>query len=310
MSLRAVNLNLIPVLQALLREQSISRAAEVLHLTQPAVSAALARLRIVMNDPLLVPVGRGMELTSRARALIQPVEEACASLGLLLAPPQFDPYTAERTFSISASDYGVALLAPRMMKALASQAPGVSMHFIHQSMESAAKHRTGEVDLMFLPRVLCDALDYGEVRVMPLFRDEFVRVIGPGHPLHGVRKPTKRQLASHRQVVFSPWHAPSVVASAMLPFAETFGVSALGSKINRQDSIKVEHFNMLPLLALLTDSMVLAPRRLIELLQPYMPLSIIGAPLASLELCVAWSPVHETDPAHRWFRELLRATVG
>jgi DNA-binding transcriptional LysR family regulator len=184
------------------------------------------------------------------------------------------------------------------------------MHFVNQSVESPVNHRYSEIDLIFMPRAILDAPGYSDLRFMHLFCDDFVRVVGPGHPLHAVRKPTERELAKHRQVVFSPWQVPPGIAAAMLPFAGHFDLSSPGQERTRQGLIKVEHFNVLPLLALFADSMALAPRRLIELLQPYMPLRVIGKPLAAIELCLAWSPVHETNPAHRWFRELLRETVG
>lgn len=310
MSLRSVNLNLVPVLQALLRERNLSRAARELHLTQPAVSAALARLRVVMKDPLLVKVGRTMQLTPRALALIGPVEQACAALNGLIAPSSFDPRHAERRFVISTSDYSPVVLAPPLILALAEQAPGVSMHFVNQSIESVEKHRLGDVDLIFVPRVMLDVLTHTEFRTLHVLRDQFVYMIGPGHALYKVRRPSAAQLAAQPQVRFQPASTPAAFQAAPVA-GRNFGLYAPGDGAPpARDVALVEQFSVLPMIALLSNSMTLAPRRLIEPLQAHLPLRVFDAGLEPIDLCIAWNHRHDADPAHRWFRELVRDTVS
>ncbi len=311
MSLRSVNLNLVPVLQALLRERNLSRAARELHLTQPAVSAALARLRVAFKDPLLVQVGRSMQLTPRALALIDPVEQACAALARLVAPATFEPLKLHRRFVISTFDYSPVVLAPPLIEALAEQAPGVSMHFVDQSADAVEKHRLREVDLMFAPRALLGALVPSEVRTLHVLRDQFVYMVGPGHALYEARRPSAAQLAAQSLVRFQPALTPALLRADWLTHGGV-GLPPLGrDAAGRHEVVLVEQFSVLPLIALLSGScMALAPRRLIEPLQAHVPLRIFDAGLAPIDLCIAWNALHDADPEHRWFRELLRDEVG
>src|SRR4026209_2343965 len=116
MKLSGINLNLLVDLDALLAERNVTRAGERVGLTQPTMSNALGRLRHLFNDPLLVKVGRNLELTQRARGLVAPVRSALALIEVAIThPPSFDPKSAERSFTIVTSDYGsLVLLQPVM----------------------------------------------------------------------------------------------------------------------------------------------------------------------------------------------------
>ncbi len=111
MSARSTNLNLIPILRALLNEQSVVGAAKEVSLSQPAVSGALARLREVLDDPLLVRVGRSMRLTPRAQSMRPQMEQICAEIERLFQERSFDPATADNYFVIAAPDYLAFLLS-------------------------------------------------------------------------------------------------------------------------------------------------------------------------------------------------------
>src|SRR5262245_28503449 len=101
-----LDLNLLVALRALLAEKHVTRAAARVRLTQPAMSHALARLRTVLGDPLLVRTSSGMQLTPRAEALVAPLERALGEVSKLLAPPeQFDPARSTRTFRVATTDY-------------------------------------------------------------------------------------------------------------------------------------------------------------------------------------------------------------
>jgi DNA-binding transcriptional LysR family regulator len=110
--LRRIDLNLLVILDALLSEQHVTRAAERLHLSQPAVSHALARLRDLLGDPLLVRAGSNLVPTARALELVSPLAEVLAQVQSLLAPNTFDPANTRRTFRVAMSDYGAASSCP------------------------------------------------------------------------------------------------------------------------------------------------------------------------------------------------------
>src|SRR5579872_5225127 len=128
MNIGALNLNLLPVLDALLTEGSVSRAGARLGLSQPAVSNALAQLRGLLGDPLLVRKSGGMAPTERALEIAGPLRAALLALAQGLEPPAaFDPATAERHFTIMTNDFVAFALLPRLLARLEREAPGVNL---------------------------------------------------------------------------------------------------------------------------------------------------------------------------------------
>ncbi|AWA38336.1 LysR family transcriptional regulator [Pseudomonas fluorescens] len=169
--LRRIDLNLLVILDALLSEQHVTRAAERLHLSQPAVSHALARLRDLLGDPLLVRAGSGLVPTARALELAAPLAETLAQVQSLLAPNTFDPASARRTFRLAMSDYGAALFLPGLIRTLRAEAPGIDLQISHASREGMVEGLlNGDIDLAagVLPELP------GELRSTPLFEERYV----------------------------------------------------------------------------------------------------------------------------------------
>ena len=147
MNINSFDLNLLRVLDALLRERSVSRAAQRLSLSQPAVSNALNRLREVLDDPLLVRVARTMQPTPRALSLEAPIREALQQIEHTLnAGDFFDPATSRQRFAIAVTDYVELICMPALMAHLAKVAPGIQL---------AIEHLT--------PTLPAEALDHGEL---------------------------------------------------------------------------------------------------------------------------------------------------
>ncbi|MCX2542078.1 LysR family transcriptional regulator [Pseudomonas sp. COW5] len=169
--LRLIDLNLLVILDALLGEQHVTRAAERLHLSQPAVSHALARLRDLLGDPLLVRAGSGLVPTARALELVAPLAEALAQVQSLLAPNAFDPASARRTFRLAMSDYGAAIILPGLIRTLRREAPGIDLQISHASREGMVEGLlNGDIDLAagVLPELP------GELCSTPLFEERYV----------------------------------------------------------------------------------------------------------------------------------------
>lgn len=146
--LRRIDLNLLVILDALLGEQHVTRAAERLHLSQPAVSHALARLRDLLGDPLLVRVGASLVPTARALELAGPLRETLVQVQALLAPNAFDPASARRRFHLAMSDYGAALLLPGLVRLLRQEAPGIDLQISQASREGMVELLlNGDIDL-------------------------------------------------------------------------------------------------------------------------------------------------------------------
>ncbi|QKE64263.1 LysR family transcriptional regulator [Aquipseudomonas campi] len=150
MNILTFDLNLLRVLDALLRERNVSRAAERLSLSQPAVSNALNRLRDLLDDPLLVRVGRAMQPTPRALALEAPIRDALQRIEQSLGEgAPFDPASSRQRFRIAVTDYVELILMPRLLKLLAERAPGLRIDIQHLSPSLPGEAlEKGELDLV------------------------------------------------------------------------------------------------------------------------------------------------------------------
>jgi DNA-binding transcriptional LysR family regulator len=290
MSLRSVNLNLLPVLRALLRLQNVSAAATELNLSQPTISVALAQLRGILNDPLLIRIGRKMELTARARALIGPVEEACASLETVLLAPEFFPAHAVRRFVIASADDAPVLFGPRLLATLRAAAPGITVQFIAYAQDVAQQHRLAEIDLVILPRSVVELFGQPELRIRSIYTERFVHVVSAA--LAGA------------DGSFNFATIPHAVYSPRVRVPEGFG-DAYGMAVRGQHVARFEQLTALPLVAALGGMAATMPSRLAHRLAPALGLAIIAAGLPDIDICMTWSPLLEADPAHRWFRETL-----
>ncbi|SDS52089.1 LysR family transcriptional regulator [Pseudomonas trivialis] len=172
--LRRIDLNLLVILDALLSEQHVTRAAERLHLSQPAVSHALARLRDLLGDPLLVRQGGALVATARALELAAPLAEALAHVQALLAPNRFDPATAKRRFRVAMSDYGAAIFLPQLVRTLRREAPGIDLQVVQASREGMVDGvLNGDLDLA--AGVFPDTP--AELRTTPLFEEHYTCLV-------------------------------------------------------------------------------------------------------------------------------------
>lgn len=172
--LRRIDLNLLVILDALLSEQHVTRAAERLHLSQPAVSHALGRLRDLLGDPLLVRVGGSLAPTARALELVEPLRDALTRVQALLAPGEFDPRSAKRVMRLAMSDFGASILLPGLVRILREQAPGIDLQITQASREGMIELLlNGEIDLAAgvfpdIPNELC---------CLPLFEERYVCLV-------------------------------------------------------------------------------------------------------------------------------------
>jgi DNA-binding transcriptional LysR family regulator len=175
-NLRSVDLNLLVVLDALLSERHLTRAAERLHMSQPAVSHALARLRALLDDPLLVRGRGGFQPTARALELSRPLADALQHVRSVLGAAVFDPASARRTFRLAMSDYGAAIVLPALIRRLRAEAPGIDLNVSYASRAAmTASVADGEIDLAFgvFPQVP------ESLRRETLFQERFVCALDP-----------------------------------------------------------------------------------------------------------------------------------
>jgi LysR family nod box-dependent transcriptional activator len=298
--LASVDLNLLVALDALLSERSVTRAGARLSLSQPATSHALARLRVLFDDELLVRSGRTMTLTGFAQALREPVRAVLAQIEQTLATrPAFDPATDERAFRVFANDYVTIVLLAPLLRALATEAPGVRLEVVSNFSSLRGLLHDDGLDLVIAAGEFPAA---AELPGQTLFADRFVVAAGDG--LAGELGPrlTRRQLAELPYLVYRQGGAQSHA---------DLQLDALG--VPRNPVVTVESFVLVPHLLRGTRMITMLQQRLIAALGQTGGTGLLHArppvALAPITERMYWHPRAAGDPAHRWLRERLVAVA-
>jgi DNA-binding transcriptional LysR family regulator len=292
--LRRYDLNLLVVLDALLDEVNVTRAGERVHLSQSATSAALERLRMTFNDPLLVRVKGRMQLTAFARQLKSPLKRALLAVSTTFQPPaEFKPATATATFRLGMTDYLGYLALPRLHRVLASQAPRCSIA-VTAVLKDAALDQLENDDLDLV--IVVDPPKRPNLHTRPALKERFACVMREGHRLAKGRMNTTALLETSHVRIQTHGSARSLVDEAL---------ARIGSPPHV--AVTVPHFGVA--LALLKDSDLVAvmPRRIAESQAASLGLAVRDLPFRmqgyGMETC--WHLRTHKDPAHMWFRRQL-----
>lgn len=296
MNLRSIDLNLLVILDALLTERNVSRAGERIGLSQSAMSAALARLREVFHDPLLVRVGRDLALTRNAEDLIVPLKESLSKVEhLLLRRPGFDPATDARTFSISASDYaGLVLLTP-LVRMISNEAPNVKIHLLPRARDAARVLQTNQADIVIEPIELFGPNDYPTAS---LLSDRWLCAVDANHP------DVTGDILSETQFLELPHLVYGIGDDRQLNLADQHLANA---GVQRRIEVTVESFLLSPFLIKGTRLISLVLERAARRLIGTVDIKLLESPISVPDIHEAmyWHPRHTTDPAHKWLREKL-----
>ncbi len=296
MRFKKLDLNLLVTLDALLQERNISRAAERVNLSQPAMSNALGRLREYFGDELLIPVGRQMMLTPRAESLQQPVREILLRVDSdVVAPAVFDPATSIRSFSMLVSDFTTTVFMPPLLRALYSSAPLVQIHLEPQGRTPHELLEEGEADFLIIPMQYVSSLH----PCVPLFEDDYVVVSWEDHP-------TIRDSLSREQYL-QAGHVVSSIGSGgnrNLPVLEGWFLEREG--IARKIEVTASTMAALPSLVVGTARLATVHRRIAMHAQQHLPIRIWPSPMKIPKLVqmLQWNKVREADPGLRWIRDL------
>lgn len=294
MTLRRVNLNMLPVLDALIRHRNVTQAGREVGLSQSATSHILLRLREHFGDELLVPSGRKMVLTHRARALSKSLQAALETISRLLETDRFDPMTAVRSFRIGTSDYIGALLLPRLMKDI-EDAAGLVIDLDWTDRDVGRKLRSGELDLAILPRGMLEE----DLRSSELFVDELVVIASRQN-----RRVTRN--LSLETFLDLPY------ASFVRDKAEVLAVAEqqlMRNRLSPRRRLVVKEFMLLPHLVSTTNYITILHRRLAEAMRATMPIKIVPLPFPAdpVRIDAYWSHVADSDAGHTWLRGRIRA---
>ena len=293
--IRALNLNLLIALEALLVEQNVSRAARRLYVSQSAMSHSLARLRDVLGDPLLVPMGRTLKLTPAARRIRDALPRALDGLGdALRATETFEASRSSRTFRVATYDYFEVVVLPDLLAYLDRAAPGV--HIVLERL--VAGHvdalAAGSIDLV---------LAGGELRVPagvqrhPLFTDPFAVIVRSEHPsVRGKRVSLERYLELEHVLVSLEGRRQGVVDRTLA-----------SRGLRRNVTLTVPHFLSAPLAIRDSDRVCTLASTIAYRARELFGVRVLRPPLElpAPSVTLYWPASHAQDPASQWFRSIF-----
>jgi DNA-binding transcriptional LysR family regulator len=289
-----LDLNLLVVLGALLEDRNLTRAGARIGVSQPAMSAALARLRRHYGDDLLEREGRGYRLTVFGEQLLPTVREALAQIEATMErSPRFDPAKSDREFSVAASDYTVSILADLLLRQVKQVAPGIRLrlHPIPADLLGPG-HSLSRHDVVIGPA------DFGfPGRHRELFRDRFVCVVDPDNPRLRDGRLTLTDIAELPHVVPAFGNDQPTPVDRALDELE----------IERRVRVSVAGWLSVPFVVAGTDMLAVVPERLAGLVSRTVRLAVAEPPFGTVELVETafWHPSRSADPAVCWLLDTL-----
>ncbi|WP_321945142.1 LysR family transcriptional regulator [Paraburkholderia sp. J10-1] len=293
-----LDLNLLRALDALLDERNVTRAAQRLSLTQPAVSAMLTRLRESFGDPLFVRSQRGIVPTERALQLAAPLKQVLSEIEQMLQPQAFAPAEAEMTLTLASTDYALRAVVVPFLARLRESAPGVRAVIVpvqHERLQ--AQLESGDVDMALITPESTPA----DLHARRLFDERYVCVMRADHPAAARRLTLERFCALD--------HALVSYAGASLSGVTDEALARLGRA--RRVTVSVNSFLVLPDILLTSDLIAVVPSRLVKDARgSAQGLAVIEPPLEipGFTKTLAWHERTHRSPGHQWVRALLFET--
>jgi DNA-binding transcriptional LysR family regulator len=297
MKLRQLDLNLLLVFDAVLRERSVGRAADALAISQPAVSHALNRLRHAFKDRLFIRTPTGMEPTPRAEQLALPVRKALNELQLAVEGDSFEPAHAARRFTIAVNNYAAVVSVGPILASSRAQAPNVRLSLVPSgTLNLADKLDRGELDLAISSR----GPDGERFAAQLLIEDRFVAVLRSGHPALR-RKLTATALAELQHLAISS-------SGENLDFVDDLLRSR---KAARSVAFEVPYLSAGAVLVQSNLVAILGRKLALEFRRAY-PIDLRELPFKAPPLCsiMSWHRRFDDVPAHRWLRDTIVAATA
>lgn len=296
--LRRIDLNLLVALLVLLEERSVSKAAERLYLSQPALSGTLSRLRELFGDPLLVRGRTGMQPTSRALQLQAKLRPAMGAVhAALFEESKFDPSSAEQTFVVGMPDWVEMWLAPALFRILRQEAPAVRLSIVNTDpFRVASMLEQGEMDMAVCQiRELPSWCRTEKLREMPF------KCISAHNPHRKTRKLSLKEYLAHTHLLISYRNAFESVIDKWL---ET-------QSLQRQVVFASTRFAILPSLLQQAGTLATVPQAVAErwVSEFGFRMDDCPVPLDNVTVATAWLSVRDGEPALRWLGTLLRRAI-
>lgn len=304
---RSLDLNLLRVFDAVMAEGSLTRAADTLAMTQPAVSHAVRRLRQSLGDELFVRTAHGVRPSSRAEALWPPVRAALGSLRQALAPGSYDLQADPMQWRLAMADATAALLAPPLVAAIAAQQAMVNLRMLPlttRDPRSLLDAADADLAVGFFPEAMAGIVAQGlegHLRHQRLSSTRYVAVMRQGHPLAGAPLTLDRYCAAHHLLVSFSGRPHGFVDQALI---------GLGRQ--RRIVLTVNQFFTAGRVVAHSDLLTVLPEGFVEATGYQAGLVTAELPfdLGPVQIDMLWHLRHDTDPAHRWLRQQIVLAVA
>ena len=293
--IRHLDLNLLQPLRALLEERHITRAAKLCYLSQPAMSRALERLRLMFGDPLLIRRGRQYQRSVRAERLLQEVQSLIPRLEAMVQGERFDPSRSRERFRVAMTDHASLIILPALMKQIRAIAPNVRVEASVWNDRRYEEVAAGRLDMALSAEA---APPFLETEV--LFNAEFVCLAGSAQRLR-CRRLTLKQYLQLPHVLIDTWDGQQTMVDR--PLAQ------LGVK--RPVVLSMPFFVPAVFAIAHTDLVLTVPRELAAITAAVAGVRMIEAPreIESFPYFMTWHSRAASEAAHVWFRELLRTAA-
>jgi len=289
-----IDLKTLRMLAALLDTASVTQSGEVVGLSQPAASRAVARLRRALGDPLLVRTSKGYTLTVRAEALKPRVADALAALGRMFEGDDFHPGTARRTFRIAATDYGSVTVLSRLAAQIAREAPGVCLDVVPFGPNTFSDLESGALDCA----LDADADLPPDFHYRELFRDDYACLVRRGHPCLSRKGDIVERIAASPQAIMMYPEGGRMLPDEVL---RELGV------VPTATTLRTPYFMSTPWIIAETDLVMCVPRRVAERLASVAGLQVLPLPNSpSFSYRMIWHERVHRDLGLRWIRNLVR----
>lgn len=287
-------MNLLPVFMTLMEERNVTRAAERLGITQPALSNALTRLRAMLHDPLFIRERYGMQPTQKAEALAPGIAAALATLDeMVLGQQEFDPGKAKLQITLAPNSYVEFVLVPAIVAQLRMQAPGISLRLTPYGSDLAETGVTSGMTALALGRIVDPP---NNLVVQHLMEEGLACMVRADHPEIG-DSISRAQYERMKHVNMLP---PGRLRVGLFQALER-------QRLKREVAVSVTHFLAIPEMVAVTDYCATLPRQICRRLSHDTRLKVVPTPvdLGTFPVEMAWHVRYRHDPAHRWLRGLI-----
>lgn len=296
-NIKNLDLNLLVALNALLEEKNVTRAALRINLSQPATSRALARLRDMFQDPLLVKGTRGMVLTARANELHQPLQHILSDITAIISPPSIDPATMQGEVVIATRDYELATILPKVISRVTDESPNLKLRIIPLIGDDLSSLESPNVDFVLAATDSKAATLHRYI----VYKESFVCLVSKDNPII--------QKGMNLETYTAAKHCLVTISGFGLGVVDTL----LAQKnLKRNIVVRIPHFLAVGHIIAESDLMVTLPRRLGELLSQQNRIVLINPPLKipQFPIYLYWHTRNQNNPVHQWIKKVIQTSYG